>query len=322
MSQPALDKMVAIADAFDGGAFAGMSKVDTDTVARLVGLPSKSVSRLLNRLGVRQLTPGKSVKERPDRIYEYPSRIRLPDAEKIRQPEARLVVEAIADHRLPRAFNTRLLYHRLGYTLNGGTIGVRGHLPKPFHEALLRSGFTSHRPEGFKSKAIWRPATWEPPRDREDWPQLFQEQRRLRQHGVRASTIYRHTDSAAGLDGIIRDAVQQLDLSRIPYDQWGALKGQIHRVIRQGYSALLAVENDAMRTNHEDADMDVDWQAVSLLNDGQLRNFAKIAARVATSETANNPGAYALRWVQENSLSVGTDGVSVNGKSNEHVSAV
>ena len=55
---------------------------------------------------------------------------------KMRQPEARLVVEAIADHRLPRRFNTALLYDRLGVTLNGRTIGPRGHLPKPFNEAL------------------------------------------------------------------------------------------------------------------------------------------------------------------------------------------
>ena len=39
--------------------------------------------------------------------------------------------------RLPRTFNTRLLYDRLENALNGRTIGVRGHLPKPFHEALL-----------------------------------------------------------------------------------------------------------------------------------------------------------------------------------------
>ena len=50
-----------------------------------------------------QQNPAKSVKEWHDRVYEYPPRIRLPDAKKIRQPEARLVVEAIADHRLPRA---------------------------------------------------------------------------------------------------------------------------------------------------------------------------------------------------------------------------
>ena len=118
-----MDKMIAIADAFNRGAFAGMDRVDTDTVARVMGLPSKSVSRLLNRLEVRQLTPAKSVKERHDRVYEYPPRIRLPDAKKIRQPEARLVVEAIADRRLPRTFNTALLYRRLGTTLNGGTIG-------------------------------------------------------------------------------------------------------------------------------------------------------------------------------------------------------
>ena len=57
-------------------------------------------------------------------------------AKKILQPEARLVVEAIADHRLPRTFNTRLLCPRLGNSLNAGTIGVRGHLPRPYHEAL------------------------------------------------------------------------------------------------------------------------------------------------------------------------------------------
>ena len=122
----------------------------TGTVATVVGLPSKSVSRLLNSLKVRRLTPAKLVKERHDRVYEYPPRIRLPDTKKIRQPEARLVVEAIADQRLPRRFNTALLYHLLGQSLKGGTTGPQGRLPRPIHKALLRSGFTSHRPEGFK----------------------------------------------------------------------------------------------------------------------------------------------------------------------------
>ena len=39
-------------------------------------------------------------------------------------------------HRLPRKFNAALLYRRLGQSLNAGTIGPCGHLPKPFHEAL------------------------------------------------------------------------------------------------------------------------------------------------------------------------------------------
>ena len=159
MSQPALDKMIAIADAFDRGAFDRINKIDTDTVATVVGLPSKSVSRLLNSLEVRRLTPAKPVKERHDRVYEYPPRIRLPDAKKIRQPEARFVVEAIADQRLPQRFNTALLYHLLGQSSNGRTKGPQGHLPRPLHQALLRSGFASHSPEGFKPKRIWQRCT-------------------------------------------------------------------------------------------------------------------------------------------------------------------
>ena len=322
MSLPALDKMIAIADAFDRGAFAGMDKVDTDTVASAVGLPSPTVSRLLKNLNVKQLTKAESCKVRHDRVYEYPARIRLPDTKKIRQAEARLVVEAIADHRLPRSFTTDLLYHRLGGSLIEGTIGPQGHLPKSLHQALLRVGFASHRPEGFKAKRRWRPATWEPPRDREDWPKLFQEQRRLRLHGMRASTIYRHTDSAARLDGIIYDAVQELDQLRIPYDQKGALKEQIHKVIKKAYTALLTADNDTMRAQREDVDMHVDWLAVAMLDDGQLRNFARIAANRAQSGAQTNPGAYALRWVHGNSPSAMADGVTVNGKSNVHASAV
>ena len=323
MSLPALDKMIAIADAFDKGAFAGMNVVDTDTVARTVGLPAEAVSRLLSStsLNVKRITEGKSVKQRHDRIYEYPPRIRFPDAKKIRQPGARLVVEAIADHRLPRSFTTGLLYHRLGSALTGGTIGPRGHLPKSLHEALLRSGFTSHRPEGFKPKAIWRPATWEAPWDREDWPELFKEQRRLRLHGMGLSAIYRHTDSAARLDGIIKDAVQELDLSGIPYDQKGELKKQIHRVIKQAYSALVTDQNKKMRAEREAVDIDVDWEAVATLTAEQLQTFAKVANRVARSRANPNPGAYALSWVQGNLLGAGIDGVAVNG-TNEHVSAV
>ena len=322
MSQPALDKMIAIADAFDRGAFAGMDRVDTDTVARVVGLPSKSVSRLLGRLEVKKLKDGRSVKERHDRVYEYPPRIRLPDQKKVRQPEARLVVEAIVDHRLPRSFTTGLLYHRLGQPLNGGTIGPQRHLPKSLHKALLRSGFTSHRPEGFKQKAIWQSATWSPPRDKEDWPPLFQKQRKLRERGLRASAVYRLTDSAAGLEGIIQDAMEQLDLSRIPYDQRGALKGQIHGVIQQAYLALLTAQNETMRAERETVNRDVDWPSALKLSDSQLRNFTRIMARVSQSEAFSDPGAYALRWALENSPGAATDGIAVNIKSNEHASAV
>ena len=312
MSQPALDKMIAIADAFDRGAFEGLDRVDTDTVARVVGLPSKSVSRLLNRLEVRQLTPAKKVRERHDRVYEYPPRIRLPDAKKIRQPEARLVVEAIADHRLPRTFNTRLLCTRLGESLNGGKISVRGHLPKPLHEALLRSGFTSHRPEGFKRGSTWRPATWAPPQNKEDWPGVFLEQRTLRRNGVRVSTIYRITDSAAGLEGIIQDAMEQLNPSRNPYGQRGALKRQIRGVIRDAYLAWLRADNQARSAERQDQDQTVDWQSVAMLPEAHLRNFVRIAARVAASGANENPGAYALRWVLENQGIAGTNDVGVN----------
>ena len=300
MSQPALDKMIAISDAFDRGAFAGMDRVDTDTVATVVGLPSKSVSRLLNSLEVRRLTRAKLVKERHDRVYEYPPRIRLPDAKKIRQPEARLVVEAIADQRLPRRFNTALLYHLLGQSLNGGTTGPQGHLPRPLHKALLRSGFASHRPEGIKPKRIWEPATWAPPRDKGDWPAVFLEQRTLRRNGVRVSTIYTITDAAAGLGGIIQDAMEQLNLSRTPYDQRGALKRQISAVIKDGYIAWLRADNQARSADRQEQDQTVDWQSVAMLPDAHLRNFARIAARVAASGANENPGAYALRWVQEN----------------------
>ena len=322
MSQPALDKMVAIADAFDRGAFNGLDIVDTDTVARVVGLSSNAVSRLLGRLGVKKLKDGRSVKQRHDRVYEYPPRIRLPDSTKIRQPDARLVVEAIADQRLPRKFDTALLYHRLGESINGGTIGPQGHLPRPLHKALLRSGFTSHREEGFKEKAIWQPATWSPPRDSEDWPPLFQRQRKLRERGLRPSAVYRLTDSAAGLEGIIQDAMEQLDLSRVPYDQRGALKGQIHGVIKQAYLALLTAQNETMQAERETVNRDVDWQSVLTLSDSQLRNFTRIMARVSQSEAFSDPGAYALRWALENSPGAATDGIAVSIKSNEHASAV
>ena len=313
MSQPALDKMISIADAFDRGAFAGMDIVETVMVAQVTGLPATTVSRLMNKLKIKQLSPAESKKERHDRVYEYPPRIRLPDTERIRQSETRLVVEAIADHRLPRSFNTRLLYHRLGDALSGGTISGRGHLPKPLHEGLLRNGFTSYRPEGFKPKRTMKQATWLPPRSREDWPPLFQRQRKLRDRGVRASAVYRLTDSAAGLNGIIQDAMKQLDLSRVPYDKRGALKTQIHGVIKQAYLALLDAQNGANRYEPETVNQDVDWQSLLRLSDIQLRNFARIMAHPPQSES--NPGAYALRWALENSPSADTDGIAVGIKS-------
>ena len=289
MSQPALDKMIAIADAFDRGAFDRIDKIDTDTVATVVGLPSKSVSRLLNSLEVRRLTPAKLVKERHDRVYQYPPRIRLPDAKKIRQPEARFVVEAIADHRLPRRFNTALLYYLLGQSSNGSTKGPQGHLPRPLHQALLRSGFASHRPEGFKPKRIWQPATWAPPQDKEGWPAIFLQQRTLRRNGVRVSTIYRITDAAAGLGGIIQMAMEQLDLSRIPYDQQGALNRQVRAVTKDIYFEWLRAGNEARSAERQEHDQTVDWQSVAMLPDTHLRNFVRTAARVAASRANEDP---------------------------------
>ncbi len=330
MSKQALDKMVLIADAFDQGAFAGMDRVDTNTVAQTVGLPPKAVARYLARLwdpkqrvGVRLLSKSKTVKQRHDRVYEYPPRIHLPNLAKIRQPEARLVVEAITDHRLPRSFTAAVLYHRLGIPANGGTIRQQGHLPQKLHKALLGHGFTSHRPPGFKEKAIWQPAIWEPPQDREAWPKLFLEQRRLLRNGVRESTIGSHTDAAAKLDGIIHMALEQLDLSRVPYDQRGAVIGAIRNVIRQGFHALLASENEAARaTRKPTVNPEVDWQSVLALTDSQLRDFARLMARLSGSERFPNLGAYALRRVLGDSPGAATDGVAVHTKSNEHASAV
>ena len=56
MSQPALDKMITIADAFDRGAFAGMVKVDTDTISTIVGV--SVTGRILNKLGFTQQWQG------------------------------------------------------------------------------------------------------------------------------------------------------------------------------------------------------------------------------------------------------------------------
>ena len=207
MSQPALDNMIAIADAFDRGAFAALDSVDTDTIARAVGLPSKSVSRLLRRLGVSQLSP----------------------------------------------------------------------------------------------------ATWAPPLNKDDWPALFLEQRTLRRNGVPVSTIYQITDAAAGVDGIVQMAMEQLNLSGIPYDQRGALRRQIPRVIKDIYLEWLKADNEVRSAERQDQDQAVDWPSVAMLPPDRLRNFARIATRVAASGTNANPGAYALRWVLENQGRSGTD---------------
>ena len=305
MSQPALDKMIAIADAFDRGAFVGNDKVDTDSVAAAVGLPPTTVSRLLKNdaLGFTCLSEHRSVKVRNDRIYEYPPRIQLPDLKNVKQADARLIVEAIADHRLPRQFSTSLLYPRLGQSLNEGTIGTRGHLPKKLHRALSGLRFTSHRPEGYKK--VVHPATWSPPAA---WPRLFLEQRSLRRSGLRVSAIYRVTDTAAKVDLIIARAIEELDNLRVPYDKRGELKAAIQKIIKGAFNALIAQENADMEQDKRGRDtQDVDWPAVAKLSDLHLRNFAQIAERVATSETNDNPGAYALAWVQQNLPSAGTD---------------
>ena len=222
MGQPALDRMIAIADVFDRGTFAGMGKVDTDSVAAAVGLPPTSVSRLLTALEFKCLSERRSVKVRNDRVYEYPPRIRLPDLKRVRNPDTHLIVEAIADNRLPRRFSTRLLYLRLGADLTQGTIGPQGPLHKSIHKSLERLGFTSHRPPGFKPQRVVHPATWRQP---VLWNTLFVEQRRLRRNGLTVSAVLRMTDAAAKLGGVVNIALEQLDFSRIPYDR-GRVEGR------------------------------------------------------------------------------------------------
>lgn len=298
MGQSALDRMIAIADAFDRGTFAGKDKVDTNSIAAAVGFSSTSVSRLLGAkaLGFRRITKRRSVPVRHDRVYEYPPRIKLPDLKGVRQPEARLIVEAIAAKRLPRQFSTRLLYHRLGHDLNQDTIGVRGHLPKPVHEALIRLGFTSHRPPGHKKERVVHPATWTPP---VLWPPLFVEQRRLRKNHLKVSAVLRMTDAAARLGGVLNIALERLNLDRVPFDRRGALKVAIRELLTEAF-------DEWMRQQGKEPVLEkVDWSAVAGLSDDHLRHFASIASRVNNSGSSDNPGAYALQWIQQNLLGAG-----------------
>ena len=307
MSQPALDKMIAIADAFDRGAFVGLDKVDTDTIASVVGLPSTSVSRLLKPLGFFCITKRRLVPVRNDRVYEYPARIKLPDLKRVKQQDARTIVEAIADHRLPRQFSTSVLYIRLGTSLNEYTIGPQGHLPESLHKALARLGFTSHRPAGFKSKPAIHPATWRPPIE---WPRLFVEQRSLRRSGLRVSSVYRMTDAAAKLDNVVNRAMKRLDAIRVPYDRRGAMKAVIQEIIKDAWTAFINAETASLqreRVEGRKVTQELDWAAVANLQDGHLRNFVQIAARVSASRTNDNPGAYALDWVRQNLPGAGTD---------------
>ena len=300
MGQPALDRMIAIADVFDRGTFAGMGKVDTDSVAAAVGLPSTSVSRLLRALEFKCFSERRSVPVRKDRVYEYPPRIRLPDLKRVRNPGTRLIVEAIADHRLPRKFDTDLLYIRLGNDLSQYTIGRLGHLPHRLHNSLKELGFSTHRPPGFKPKPAVRPATWRQP---VLWNPLFVEQRRLRRNGLTVSAVLRMTDAAAKLGGVVNIALEQLDFSRIPYDRRGALKAAIREVLTNAFDEWLRQQ----RRDKSQAIQEVDWTAVARLSDDHLRDFASIAGRVAASKSNDNPGAYALRWVKETLPGAGTD---------------
>ena len=323
MSQPALDKMIIIADAFDRGAFVGLDKVDTDSVASAVGLPPASVSRLLRPLGFTLISDRRRVSVRNDRVYEYPARIKLPGLEGVKQADARLIVEAIADHRLPRQFSTSLLCTRLGNSLTQHTIGTQGHLPKKLHRALSGLRFTSHRPPGYKPQQVVHPATWRPPAD---WPSLFVEQRSLRRSGLRVSSIYRMTDAAAKLDTVVNRAMKRLDAIRVPYDKRGAMKAVIQEIIKDAWNAFTEAETATWRqerVGETRVTQDVDWGAVVNLPDGHLRNFVQIAARVAASETNDNPGAYALAWVQQNLPSAGTDGaLGVNANKDRPTEAI
>ena len=306
MGQTALDRMIVIADVFDRGTFAGMDKVDTAFIATAVGLPPASVSRLLTSLKFKCLSARRVVPVRNDRVYEYPPRIRLPDLKKVQNPDARLIVEAIGDQRLLRHFSTSLLYTRVGHDLLEYTIGTHGHLPKRLHRALAGLGFSSHRPAGFKSQKVVHPATWrQPPL----WPPLFVEQRRLRRSGLRVSAVLRLTDAAARLDVVVNIALERLDLRRIAYDRRGALKTAIRELLTEAFDAWLKQHRKG------EVPVRVDWTAVARLSDDHLRRFATIAGRVDASRSTDNPGAYALRWLQENLPGVGTDkALGVNAK--------
>ncbi len=300
MVQSALDKMIAIADVFDRGTFAGMDKVDTDSIATVVGLSPATVARLLRALDFKCLSERRSVPVRNDRVYEYPPRKRLPDLKGVRNPDAHLIVKAIEDGRLRRQFSTGQLLSRLGNDLTHSQLGPRGHLHKSIHQSLERQGFTSHRPDGFKSQKVVHPATWRQP---VLWNTLFVEQRRLRRNGLSVSAVLRMTDAAAKLGGVVNVALEQLDSSRIPYDRRGALKAAIREVLTNAFDEWLRQQ----RRDKSQAIPEVDWTAVARLSDGHLRDFASIAGRVAASKSNDNPGAYALRWVKENLLGAGTD---------------
>lgn len=323
MSQPALDKMIAITDAFDRGAFVGLDKVDTDSIAAVVGFPASTVSRLLRVLNFTCVSERRRVPVRHDRVYEYPPRIRLPDLKRVKQPDARLVLGAISEHRLDRRFTTGVLYTRVGTSLSRGTIGPRGHLPANLHKALMRCGFSSHRPEGFKSKRVVYPATWQQPAE---WPALFLEQRRLRRSGLRVSAVYRVTDAAAKLDDVVNRAMKRLDGLRVPYDKRGALKSAIQEIIKDAWTAFISAETTTLhreRVEGSRSTQDVDWAVVAKLTDVHLRNFVQIAARVSASETNDNPGAFALAWVQQNLPSAGTDGaLGVNANKDRPTEAI
>ena len=308
MSQPALDKKIEIADAFDRGAFAGIDKVDTDSIAAVVGMKSWAVSRLLKTMGFERVTRYRSVPVRKDRVYEYPARVKLPSLKRIRNEDARTIVEAIGEHRIPRQFTTSLLYSRLGHTLSDYTIGLKGHLPKGLHGSLGRLGFTNHRPTGFKSKNETFPATWRAPLE---WPALFAEQRKMRRNGLRVSSVLRATEYAAKLGPLINIALEHLDMESIPYDRRGALRAAIHSIIVDAFDEWLPQQHGQRARMMEK----VDWEAIANLSETHLRNFASIAARVDASGANDNPGAYALRWVLENLPGAGMDaalGISAN----------
>ena len=112
--------------------------------------------RLLKGLGFKEVRKTSSYKVRVARVYEYPPRIKLPDLKKVKNPDTRLIIEAIADHRLPRQFSVHLLHARLGQSLTVVLKNARPHhLPNNLHNNLTRWGFTSYLPEEAESVTPW-----------------------------------------------------------------------------------------------------------------------------------------------------------------------
>ena len=269
-----LDAKIAVADLFITGRLSGPTPIDT--IAELAEVKPASAVRIIRLHNFATVKKRNRVVRTNPRVWQPPRRVTVP-------PRSRTITRTIAD--LYASGDVR------GRTTADALAERLGTSPKSVGASLKKLGFTvavekQHKHVGWECEVVRPPLRWN---------DLFMRQRELRRDGLSASAVMRVTDAGAKIDGLIREAVRQLDLEAVPRYIRGALKKQVQKTIQEIYYAY---RESTSVLGQPKAPPPVDWAAIAELEDWRIGRVARIAARVGKTE--EDPAGYALRWVREN----------------------